>query len=175
MVSEQSLPPFITPAIDPRARNAGYALIGTAAVVLLATVTKAWFTAPGEGGLGLLGVEVCHRGACQSASWFDVPFVPAHVTMLATLALLASIATVARAGHTAVMLLRGTPEHIRLRWLGHATGIALVSVIGFVVSLALGDWTRGLSLGWSTIVGLAGLFATAITAAIVVPPLTRHP
>lgn len=173
--AREPLPSFITPAIDPRLRTAGFAMLASAAVLLLATLTKSWFVAGSEGGVGLLGLEVCRRSGCQSASWFDVPLVPSQIPIFATTALLACLATVGLLVHAGVVLLQGAPGKVRLRWLGHVFGIALVGMVAFVASLSFGHWTRGLSLGWSTVAGIAGLFAAGISAAFVVRPLTRDP
>ena len=80
-------------------------------------------------------------------------------------------ATIALLVHAGVMLLRDQPRQVRLRALATAIAVAFVSVAGFVVSLSVGDATRGLSLGWTTIVGLSGLFAAATTTAFMVRPL----
>jgi hypothetical protein len=169
----QPLPSFVTPAIDNRTRAIGFAVLGIAGVVLLATVTKSWFIAGPRGGLGLLGLESCRLGSCQSVSWLDIPGVPPQFKLFAVTALLASFATVAMLVHTAIMLLHGTPERVRTRWLGHSVAFAMVGTLGFVGWLAFGDWTRGITLGWSTATGLAGLFAAGITAAFVVRSSAR--
>ncbi len=168
------LPSFVTPAIDPRLKAAGLAILASGTVLLLGALTKSWFVASGkEGGLGLLGIEACRRGVCQSVSWFDVPRVPSQIAIFATTALIACAATIAMLLHTGVMLLRGEPERVRLGFLAPALGCAVLGAGAFVSTLAFGDAARGITLGWSTVVTFAGLLATAITALVMVRPLTK--
>jgi hypothetical protein len=170
----EALPSFVTPAIDPRLRNAGIAILVSALVLLIGALTKSWFVAGGkEGGLGLLGIEACRRGVCQSVSWFDVPRVPSEIPIFATTALLACAATVVMMIHTGAMLLQGRPEAVRLRYLAPALGCAVLGTAAFVSTLAFGDATRGITLGWSTVVTFAGLLATGITALVMIRPLTQ--
>lgn len=172
--SSPSLPSFVTPAIDPRVRNAGIAVLASAGVLVIAALTKSWFTAGDEGGIGLLGLEACRRGGCQSISWFDVPRVPSQIPLLATTALIACVATIAALIHSGVRLLQGAPELVRLRYVVPAIVCAAAGVTGFVASLTFGDAARGLSLGWSTVAGFAGLLATAITVVFFVRPLSEE-
>ena len=171
--AQPPLPTFVTPAIDPRLRTAGIAVLASAAVLVLAALTKSWFVATGgkDGGLGLLGLESCRRGLCQSVSWFDVPRVPSEIPIFATTALIAVAGTIGLLIHTGVKLLQGAPEGVRLSYLAPAFGCALLGCGAFVASLTIGDNARGLSLGWSTIVAFAGLLATGITL-LMVRPLT---
>lgn len=172
--AQPPLPSFVTPAIDPRLRTAGIAVLVSAAVLVIAALTKSWFVATGgkDGGLGLLGLESCRRGLCQSVSWFDVPRVPSEIPIFATTALIAVAATIGLLIHTGVKLLQGAPEGVRLGTLAPAFGCALLGCVAFVASLTIGDNARGLALGWSTIVAFAGLLATGITL-LMVRPLTR--
>lgn len=169
--SAPALPAFVTPAIDPRVRTAGIAVLASAGVLVLAALTKSWFVAGSEGGVGLLGLEACRRGSCQSISWFDVPRVSSQVPIFATTALIACIATIAMLIHTGVRLLQGAPELVRLRYLVPALVCSAAGVTAFVATLTMGDAARGLALGWSTVVGFAGLLASAITTLFFVRPL----
>ena len=75
--------PYATPALplDMRARNAAIALCGAALLMLIGLISHAWFTARGDGGIGLLGVEECRRGMCHSMSWFDIKRAPVELKM----------------------------------------------------------------------------------------------
>jgi len=169
----EQVPAFVTPAIDPRLRTAGIAILASALVLLIGALTKSWFVASGkDGGLGLLGLEACRRGACHSVSWFDVPRVPSEIPIFATTALLAIAASVVSLIHTGAKLLQGNPDGVRLRYLVPALSCAVLGSAAFVGSLAFGDNARGITLGWSTIVCFAGLLAAAITTLVMVRPLT---
>jgi len=47
-------------------------------------------------------------------------------------------------------------------------------MVAFVFSLSIGDWSRGLSMGWSTFVGLGGLIGASVVTAARVRPLTAR-
>jgi hypothetical protein len=174
--TQSPLPSFVQPAIDPRLRTAAIAILISAAVLAVAALTKAWFVPTGsrDGGLGLLGLESCRRGLCQSTSWFDVPRVPSEIPIFATTALIAIAGTIGLLIHTGVKLLQGAPEGVRVHYLAVAFGCALLGCFAFVASLSIGDNARGLTLGWSTIVAFAGLLATGITTLVMVRPLTQQ-
>lgn len=174
--SHAHVPSFVTPAIDPRLKTAGIAILVSAAVLLVGMLTKSWFTATGgkDGGLGLLGLEACRRGVCHSVSWFDVPRVPSEIPLIATAALIACATTFVLLAHTGAKLLQGNVLAVRLPWLIGASTCAILGSVAFVATMTTGTNARGLSLGWSTIVAFAGLLATAITTLVVVRPLTQQ-
>src|SRR5712664_88983 len=72
------------PAVDPRFGQTAIALLVAATAILVAMVTRSWFTAPHGGFLGPLGVESCRGDVCQAVSWFDAKRVPTEVPMFAT-------------------------------------------------------------------------------------------
>jgi hypothetical protein len=173
--SHAQVPSFVTPAIDPRLKTAGIAILVSAAVLMVGMLTKSWFTATGkDGGLGLLGLEACRKGVCQSISWFDVPRVPSEIPIFATTALIACATTFVLLIHTGVKLLQGSALAVRLHLLIGAFTCSILGSIAFVATMTTGTNARGLSLGWSTIVAFAGLLATAITTLVVVRPLTQE-
>jgi hypothetical protein len=161
-------------ATDPRARTAGIALLVSTGLLLLAALTKAWFTAGHSGGVGLLGLEKCHGAVCESATWFDIKRIPSQIPIFATVALIASLASIAMLVHSGVMLLQGRPEAVKLRWLSQLLGLTSFGMVAFVFSLSIGDWSRGLSLGWSTFVGLGGLIGASVVTATMVRPLVSR-
>jgi hypothetical protein len=156
------------------ARTAGIALLAATGLLLVAVLTKSWFTAGHDGGVGLLGLEKCRGGLCQTATWFDIKRIPAQIPIFATVGLIATLCAVALLVHSAVMLLQGRPEDVKLRWLSQLLGLTSFGLVAFVFSLSIGDWSRGLSLGWSTFVGFAGLIAASAVTAIKVRPLASR-
>jgi hypothetical protein len=168
-------PPAPRADLQARARTAGIALLVAAGLMLLAALTKAWFTAAGsDGGVGLLGLEKCRGGLCQSATWFDIKRIPTQIPIFATTALLATIATVALTIHGGVMLLQNRAEAVKLKWISQLLGLTSFGMIAFVFSLSIGDWSRGLSVGWSTFVGIGGLIGAAAVTATMVRPLAQR-
>ncbi|HEY5944824.1 MAG TPA: hypothetical protein VIV40_05005 [Kofleriaceae bacterium] len=162
------------PGTDHRARTAGIALLAATGLVLIAALTKAWFTAGHSGGVGLLGLEKCHGAICESATWFDIKRIPTQIPIFATTALIASLGAIAMLIHTAVMMLQGRPEAVKLKWLSQLLGLTSFGMVAFVFSLSIGDWSRGLSIGWSTFVGLGGLIAASVVTATMVRPLASR-
>jgi hypothetical protein len=155
-------------------RLAGIALLAATALVVVAALTKSWFTAGSDGGVGLLGLEKCRGALCQTATWFDIQRIPAQIPIFATVALIASLGAVAFLIHAGVMLLRHRPDAIRIQWLSQLLGLASVGTIAFVFSLSIGTWSRGLSLGWSAFVGIGGLVAAAVVTAALVRPIVAR-
>jgi hypothetical protein len=167
-------PPAPRDDLYARARVAGIALLAATGLLLLAALTKAWFTAGNDGGVGLLGLEKCRGLVCQSATWFDVKRIPTQIPIFATTALLATLAAVALMLHAGVMLLQNRAADVKLKWLSQALGLTSFGMIAFVFSLSIGDWSRGLSVGWSTFVGISGLVAAAAVTATLVRPLLQR-
>lgn len=164
------------PALDPRtrARLAGIALLAATALLLVAALTNAWFTARPAGGVGLVWLESCRGAVCHSATWFDIKHIPTQLPIFATTALLATLAAVASLIHGGVMLLRNRPAAVKLAWISQLLGLTSFGMIAFVCSLSLGEWSRGLSIGWSTFAGIGGLAGTAAVATTMVRPLTQQ-
>src|SRR5688572_1363920 len=92
------------PSVDTRARTAAIALLAATGAMLLAVLTKSWFTAGDDGGVGLLGLEKCRGAICQSATWFDIKRIPTQIPIFATTALIASLVAIAFLIHASVML-----------------------------------------------------------------------
>jgi hypothetical protein len=165
--------PVTAPATDVRARNAGIALLAAAGVTLIAVLSKAWFTADHEVGVGLLGIEKCRRSVCQGVSWFDAKHIPAQIPIFATMGLVAALVAVALLVHAGVMLLQNRPASVKLKWISQLVGITSGAVTGFVVALSFGDWSRGLHLGWSTFLGYAGIIGAGAVMGFMVRPLIK--
>ena len=169
--------PASAPAIDARAHartragTAGIALLAATGVMLVAAITKSWFTAGHDSGVGLIGLESCRGAMCRSVTWFDVRRVPTQIPIFATTALIACACAIALAIHAGIMLVQNRPEAVKLRGLGQLLGLAASGMVAFVFSLSIGEWSRGLSLGWSAFAGLGGLAAAALVTAILVRPL----
>lgn len=167
-------PPAPTVSAHGRARVAGIAILVATGLLLVAALAKAWFTAGNDGGVGLLGLEKCRGALCQSATWFDIRRIPSQIPIFATTALITSLVLVALLIHTGVMLLQNRPEAVKLKWVSQLLGLTSFGMIAFVFSLSIGQWSRGLSVGWSTFVGIGGLVAAAVITATMVRPLTTR-
>ena len=154
-------------------RTAAIALVVSASALAVAALTKAWFFAPGDS-VGLLGVQHCHGGVCDSTSWLDATHVPAHIALVATLGLVGALVFVAFALHGAAALVRGEPRAVHQKLLNGALVVAAFGMTSFLLSIAIGDWTRGLSLGWSGVVGLGGAVAAAIVTGTMIHPLAKE-
>jgi hypothetical protein len=161
-------------ATDGRARVAGIALLVATGLLLVAALTKSWFTAGGDSGVGLLGLEKCRGLVCQSATWFDMTRIPTQIPIFATTALIASLVAVALLVHAGVMLVQNRPEAVKLTWVSQLLGLTSFGIVAFVFSLSFGEWSRGLSIGWSAFVGIGGLIAAAVVTATMVRPLTTR-
>jgi hypothetical protein len=160
-----------------KARMAGIGILASGGLILIAALSKAWFTAGGGsrgGGVGLLGLEKCRRGMCETATWFDLKNIPSQIPIFATVALIASLVAVAFLIHTGVMLLQNRVQAVKLKWLSQVLGLTSFGMVAFVFSLSVGDWSRGLSMGWSTFVGLGGLIGASVVTAVMVRPLTAR-
>jgi hypothetical protein len=178
-----SYPPAAAVATPPvstvadKARMAGIGILASGGLILIAALSKGWFTAGGGsrgGGVGLLGVEKCRRAMCETATWFDLKNIPAQIPIFATVALIASLAAVAFLIHTGVVLLQNRASAVKLKWLSQVLGLTSFGMVAFVFSLSIGDWSRGLSLGWSAFVGIGGLIAASVVTAAMVRPLTAR-
>ncbi len=163
--------PHAAQRTDLAARTAGIALLAATSLLLVAALTKSWFIAGPDGGVGLIGLEKCRHALCQTATWFDIKRIPAQIPIFATVALIASLVAVAFLIHAGVMLVQNRPEAIKLKWLSQLLGVASFGMVAFVFSLSIGTWSRGLSLGWSAFVGLGGLAAASVITAVMVRPL----
>jgi hypothetical protein len=172
-------PPRSYPAAAPvahvstRAQTAGVALLVAAAVLLVAALTKSWFTAD-NGGVGLVGLESCRGDVCRSITWFDVRRVPAQLPIFATTALITTLALAAFTAHSGIALIRRRPRTVKLVWLSQMIGLASFGLAAFLFSLSIGDWSRGLSFGWSALAGVVAVAATGLIAGFLVRPLTRR-
>jgi hypothetical protein len=163
--------PQPAPAAGTRARTAGIALLAATGLMLLAALTKSWFTAGHDGGVGLLGLESCRGAICKSASWFDVKHIPTQIPIFATTALIATLCAIAFLVHSGIMLLQDRAHEVKLKWVSQLLGLASFGMVAFVFSLSFGDWSRGLTLGWSTFAGIGGLIAASAITALMVRPL----
>ena len=161
-----------TTTADNRARTAGIALLVATGMILIAAITKSWFTAGNSGGVGLLGLEKCRGMICETATWFDIKRIPTQIPIFATTALIASLVAIAFLIHAGVMLVQNRPEAVKLKWVSQLLGLTSFGMVAFVFSLSIGDWSRGLSIGWSTFVGIGGLIAASVVMATMVRPLT---
>lgn len=160
-----------------KARMAGIGILTSGGMILIAALSKAWFTANSGsrgGGVGLLGLEKCRKAMCETATWFDLKNIPTQIPIFATVALIASLAAVAFLIHTGIVLLQNRVEAVKLKWLSQLLGLTSFGMIAFVFSLSIGDWSRGLSMGWSTFVGIGGLIAASVVTATMVRPLTAR-
>jgi hypothetical protein len=184
---QQPVEPYLTPPLpalptvaptaapDHRARVAAIALAASALALAIAYLTKAWFSAGPGAHVGLLGIEACKRHGCESMSWFAVKHgVAAQIPVFATFALVAGAIALGFILHTIAMLVRGTPRAVQLQWLTRTLSFAAAASTAFVVSLSIGETSRGLSIDWGVFVGIGSVLAAGIITATLVRPLTRE-
>ena len=146
---------------DKRSKNIAIWLIASAAITLIALITKAWFsTRGGSGGVGLLGVEECFSGRCEGMTWFSIKRAPADIQLFSLIGILAVGAAIAMAIHTAVMLLKGTPDKVMK--LAPVAIVAAIAAAIFFLRLEVSDISRKISVSWGFFATIAGLVSIAI-------------
>jgi hypothetical protein len=160
--------PPVAPARDAKAQMIAFALFGAAAIALVGLVTKSWFTVP-EGGVGLTGIEACHRGQCMSISLGDIPKLPGDIPLFAWVALLSGLAAVGSAAAMGGLLLANKAAKIPLTVINVVFGVAGFSTTMFMFRL-YNEEPKALSFGWSGITAIASLVVIgAITKQAVAP------
>lgn len=168
--------PYAPPAlpVDLRARNAAIALCGAALLMLVGLISHSWFTARGDGGIGLLGVEECRRSICRSVTWFDMPRgVPFELKLFATLGIIGILGAVGLLAQATVMLVRREAHRVMMRPLNAALGFAAFGCCSFIFHLTFGELSRKLSMSWAGIAAMAGIIGASVIVAVMVRPLTK--
>ncbi len=154
-----------TPNQDSRARPIAITLLVAAGITLIGLVTKSWFSMHhGDGGVGLLGVSECFDGHCESMSWFSVRRVPGDIQLLSLVAILCVGAAIGFAVHTAAMLLKGTPERMKLHSVVPLAWIALAVAGVFFLRMELGEISHKVTISWGAFACLGGLIAIGVAA-----------
>ncbi|MBA3397204.1 MAG: hypothetical protein H0T89_31545 [Deltaproteobacteria bacterium] len=164
--------PVPVPITDTRARTAGIALLVAGALLLVGIVARSWFSARG-GSIGLLGVEECRRGICQSLTWLDINRAPTELKLFASVGLLGALAAIGFLIHSATMLLKQQPKRVMFKALNGTLAIAAVGCFGFFFHLAFGEMAKRLSISWAGFFAMGGLLAASVIAASLVRPLMR--
>jgi hypothetical protein len=162
------------PATDLRARNAAIALIVCGVALLVGLVSHGWFSARGDGSVGLLGVEECRRTICRSMSWFDIERAPAELKLFATVGILGFIAAIAMIIQATVMLLKRQPQRVALIPLNATLGIAAFGAFSFFFHLTFGELSHRLSVSWAGLVAMGGIIAASIIIATMIRPLMKQ-
>lgn len=165
--------------LSSKSRNAAIALGAAALALLVGIMSYSWFTAPrGHGGVGLLGIQDCSEGLCQSVSWGDMgKEAPGDVKIFGYLGFAFSLIAALACMATAVMMLikreRKLLELNATRWLAAPITLGLLGQIVFVNKIMGTGDMRKLSIGWSLIVAVAGALAAAIVIRTMVAPALR--
>lgn len=174
--SSPSLPVDTSPATAAAASRTRLVAIGLfvcAALVLVGVFTKSWFTPDrGEGGIGLTGVEVCHRGKCETASWSDLKRAPGDLAIFGWMGLLGGLAS---AGITAVaggLLLSGRARQIPLKAMNVVLGLTAFATTLFAMRIFT-EMSKGISISWSPFLAIGGLVAIGAIVKTSVQPLTK--
>jgi len=158
-----------------KSRLAAIALFIAAVAILAGTLSKSWFTASrGDAGVGLSGVKICNHGECRTASWSDMPRVPSEVPLFGYLGLIGGVLAAAGCVATGGLLLANRRDKVMLKPLGAVLGVAALGQIAFVNRFMSGGGDKGVSIGWSMIVALAGLVAVAVISKALVTPLLQE-
>jgi hypothetical protein len=168
--------PYPTPAlpVDDRARNAAIALCGAAVLLLVGLISHAWFTARGDGGVGLLGVEECRRAMCRSMNWFDIPRAPAEVKLFSTIGIIGLVGAIGFLAQAALMLFRREAHRVMMVPLNAALGIAAFGCFSFFFHLTFGELSRRLSVSYAGILAMAGIIGASIVIGTMVRPLAKR-
>lgn len=168
-------PPYAAPVapVDNRARNAAIALCGAAVLLLVGLISHGWFTARGDGGVGLLGVEECRRAMCRSMNWFDIPRAPAELKLFSTIGILGILGAVGFLVQAAVVLFRREPHRVMMVPLNAALGVAAFGCFSFFFHLTFGELSHRLSVSYAGIVAMAGIIGASVIIGTMVRPLAK--
>lgn len=164
--------PLAAPVIDTRHRNAAIALIACAALVVVGTLARSWFTTRG-GSIGLLGIEECRGARCMSMNWFDIERAPGEIKLFASIGLLGALAAIGLLIQAIVVLFRGEPQRVLYKWLNGALAMAAFGTVGFFFTLGFGELSRKLSMSWAGFFAIGGIIAASAIVAAWVRPLMR--
>lgn len=167
--------PYPTPALplDNRARNAAIALCGAAVLLLVGLISHGWFTARGDGGVGLLGVEECRRTMCRSMNWFDIPRATVELKLFSTIGIIGIVGAIGFLAQAALMLFRREAHRVMMVPLNAALGIAAFGCFSFFFHLTFGELSRRLSVGYAGILAMAGIIGASIVIGTMVRPLAK--
>lgn len=166
--------------VSTKSRNAAIAMFAAALAIFIGILSYSWFTAPhGQGGVGLLGIQECDDGLCQSVSWGDMgKEAPGDLKIFGYLgfafSLIAALACVAVGGMLLAKRERKLADWNAPRWLAAPLTLGLLGQIVFVNKLMGSSDLRKLSIGWSLIVAVVGALAAAIVVRVMVAPAIRE-
>jgi hypothetical protein len=155
-------PPHAAAPANP-AQTAGILMLVCGLVILIGTVTKSWFSESrgrNEVGVGLLGMEVCRGGHCQSVSWGDMKGakIPGDIVAFGYLGFLGGLASVAACGAAGGLALARRTDKIPVKPLmGVLAGTSGAMAFWFVRVLTEGG--KMPSPSFSGFVALGGLIA----------------
>jgi hypothetical protein len=172
---QQPQPPSLalpTPIVDMRARNAAIGLAVAGAMLLVALVSHGWFTARG-GGVGLLGIEECHRSICRGMNWFDIKRAPTELKLFSTIGIIGIVASLAMLAQAAVMLFKRQAHKVALVPLNASLGIAAFGCFSFFFHLAFGEMSRKLTVSYAGLLAMAAIIGASVIIGTMVRPLMR--
>jgi hypothetical protein len=159
-------------AFDTRARIAGLLLLQCGMMLLLALVSRSWFTGPG-GELGVLGIEECRGAVCHTLPWLDAKDAAVELQALSVTALLGGLVAVGFLLQAGVVLLTRRPGPRMVRGLGISLGVAALGIAAFFALLGAGAHARGVQVSWGGVLAIATVIGAAILLVTLVRPLSR--
>lgn len=162
------------------AQTSGIILLVCALAILIGLFTKGWGTAS-EGredvNAGLLGIEGCRGGQCQSIEWdlaekaLDIPSDVGMFRILGLLAGLAAIGGIAAAGGMALSRKTG---QIPLKPIQGVMGAASFTLTYFAIRLSMSDKDVNFGPGFSVFLAIGGLIAAGIVMQTMLRPLIQQ-
>jgi hypothetical protein len=167
------------PAAQPPnpAQTAGIILGVCALALLVALFTKGWAGAS-EGrldiGAGLLGIEGCSEGRCESVDWdkgADRLDIPGDVKTMRMIGLLAGLAAAGVLGAAAGMCLTRSPQKIPVGMFVTVLAAASGTLTWFAVRLWMSDDDVNFGPAWGAFVGIGSLIAGSVVLRTMVKPM----
>ena len=139
-------------------------LVAAAALILIGTVSKAWFHAGMHGSevnVGLTGAEVCFESRCVDAPNDNLPDV---VPLFMYMGLIGGIAAAAAAGLFGGLSLANKRDKIPVPpKLGHiAIGVAGVGMVGFFLRVVAEGGKGDTNPSWAIVPAIGGLILASV-------------
>jgi hypothetical protein len=174
-------PPAQGAAAPPNpAQTTGIILLVCALAILIALFTKGWATAS-EGrfeiGAGLLGIEGCGGGHCESLEWDKAEKqldIPSDVGIFRILGLLCGLGAVGGIAAAGGLCLARNAGKIPLKPIQGIMGAASFTLTFFAFRLAMSDKDVNFGPGFSAFLGIGGLVAAGIVMQTMLRPLVQQ-
>ena len=161
-------------SISPRSRTAAIALFAAAAAIGVAVLSKSWFSAGDEGGIGLTGIEECRRGVCHSASWGEMN-APGDLTAFGYIGFAGGLIAALACAAAALLLVTGRAKKlVELKATRVLSGALVVGALGQIafVNTVMGKGRA--PIGWALVVGIGAALGAAVVVKLLLTPALRE-